>query len=190
MSREMTLGRALLPEASLLTKAALAVAGSFLVALGAQVEVPMFPVPMTLQTLAIAVIGLSIGWRMAGATLVLYLVEGAAGLPVFAGGKAGAVHLMGPTAGFLYGFVLQAVLTGFMVEKGLSNGPAKLFIAALIPAALLYVPGLAWLWAMTSMDLQTTINVGALPFLIGDVVKAALAALSVAGLLNLVKARG
>ena len=107
----MTLSKALVPSNSLVSKALLVLGGSALIAVAAQVQVPMIPVPMTLQTLAVLLVGLSLGARMGAATLIAYLAEGAAGLPVFAGGANG-VALAGPTAGFLFGFVGMAWIAG------------------------------------------------------------------------------
>lgn len=154
---------------------------SGLVALAAQVEVPMVPVPMSLQTLAISVVGLTLGARLAGAALLAYLAQGAMGLPVFAGGDAGAHHLLGPTGGFLFGFVAMAFLTGRIAERGFARGPVRMFVAAFVPATLLFVPGVAWLWAVTPLDLGGAVQAGMIPFLLGDVVKSTLAALIVAG---------
>ena len=88
----------------------LALAGSALISLCAQISVPFFPVPLTLQTFAVFLIGLSFGWRLGGITVALYLLEGALGLPVFAGGKGGLVVFMGPTAGYLYGMTIAAAV--------------------------------------------------------------------------------
>ena len=99
----MTLSKALLPSASILSKAFLVLGGTALIAAASQVQVPMIPVPMTLQTLAVLLVGLTLGARMGAATLIAYLAEGAAGLPVFAGGANGAA-MFGPTAGFLFGY--------------------------------------------------------------------------------------
>ena len=170
-------------------KLLLAVLGSLLVAAAAQVSVPMYPVPMTLQTLAISVVGLTLGARLAAATLTLYLVQGALGLPVFAGGAAGLPYLMGPTGGFLVGFVAMAWLTGRLVELGLGRGPLCLFAAALIPALLLFVPGVLWLWAITPLSLEQAAMLGAAPFQIGGLVKSALAALIVVGGWSALRAR-
>ena len=175
------LALALLGDESALRRLMMVLLGSLLVAASAQVSVPMWPVPMTLQTLAISVIGLTMGARLAAATLVVYLGQGAMGLPVFSGGGAGVVHLMGPTGGFLLGFVAMAWLTGFMAERGFGRGLGRLFIAAFVPALLLFIPGVLWLWAITPLDLERAIIAGAVPFQIGGLVKSALAALIVAG---------
>jgi biotin transport system substrate-specific component len=174
---------------TLLRKLAMVLFGSVLVGMSAQVSVPMYPVPMTLQTLAISLIGLTYGARLAGATLLAYLAQGAAGLPVFAGGAAGLAYLAGPTGGFLIGFVAMAWLTGWLVERGLSRGFGRLFLAAFIPALLLFVPGVLWLWAATPLDLERAVMAGAVPFQLGGIVKSAVAALIVSGAWAAVAAR-
>ena len=177
----MTLSKALLARQSFLTQALMVLGGSLVVGMSAQVSVPMFPVPMTLQTLAISIIGLSYGSRLAAVTLIAYLAEGAMGLPVFAGGAAGAQHLMGPTAGFLWGFVGMAWLTGWLVERGFDRGFGKLFMAAFVPALLLFVPGVGMLKLITGMDWQAAAMAGMVPFLVGAVVKAVIAAMAIKG---------
>lgn len=181
MTQETTLSRALAPSQSLLLQVGLILVGSWAVGLGAQIDVPMVPVPMSLQTFAISIIGLTYGSRLATSTLVAYLVQGAAGLPLFAGGASGLAHLYGPTAGYLFGFVGMAWLTGWMVEHGFGRGLVRLFIASLAPAAVLFVPGVAWLWAATPLDLPGAINAGFTPFTLGLLVKSAVAALVVHG---------
>ncbi|MFV0244010.1 MAG: biotin transporter BioY [Qingshengfaniella sp.] len=181
MMRDTTLSRAMLPSQSLPMQLGLVLAGTFVLGLSAQVEVPMYPVPMSLQTLAVSVIGLTYGARLAGLTLLAYLAEGAMGLPVFSGGGAGLAHLFGPTFGFLAGFVAMAWMTGWLVERGLGRSVAGLFLAALIPATLLFVPGAGWLVAMTPLDLGGALQAGMLPFIPGLFVKAALATLAVWG---------
>ncbi|MGL4414495.1 biotin transporter BioY [Roseinatronobacter monicus] len=166
---------------TIMRKVTMVLFGSLLVGMSAQVSVPMFPVPMTLQTLAISLIGLTYGARLAGITLMVYLAQGAIGFPVFAGGGAGAVYLMGPTGGFLVGFAAMAWLTGLLVERGLNGGFLRLFGAALIPALLLFVPGVLWLWTITPLDMNGAIAAGAVPFILGAFVKAAVAALIVTG---------
>ena len=123
-----TLANRLWPAASskqLLRAALLAILGSALVTVCAQVNVPMVPVPMTLQTLAVLAIGGAYGSRLGAATLALYALEGAVGLPVFAQFKAGPAILMGPTGGYIIGFIAAAGLVGFLAERGFDRNVLK-----------------------------------------------------------------
>lgn len=184
--RDTVLSQAVIGRQSLLSKVALVLGGSLFIAVAAQISVPMFPVPMTLQTLAILIVGLTFGSRMGALTVTAYLAEGAMGLPVFAGGMNGAA-LMGPTAGFLFGFVGMAWLAGLAVERGLARGVVMTAIVGIAISALLYLPGLAWLSTITGFE--KAVQMGAVPFLVGDVVKAVIAAMVVAGGWAALKAR-
>ena len=176
---------------SLLNKAALVLGGSLFIAVAAQVNVPMYPVPMTLQTLAIMLVGLTFGSRLGAFTVVAYLVEGAIGLPVFANAMNGAAFF-GPTAGFLVGFVGLAWLVGFAAEKGLAKGVLGTAVAGIAASALLYIPGIAWPMSLANLSGIEAGWIGRefgayywtyfmAPFLIGDAVKAILAALIISG---------
>ncbi len=186
----MTLSKALVPTQSLPTRVLMVVGGSLFIALAAQISVPMIPVPMTLQTLAIMIVGLTYGARMGALTLVAYLAEGAMGLPVFANGMNGAAFF-GPTAGFLVGFVAMAAIVGYAADRGVRSflGTAAV---ALLAAALLYIPGVAWAMSLAELAGIDTAKWGAdgfgmiwqyymAPFLVGDAVKAVIAALVVTG---------
>ncbi len=177
----MTLTQAAMPTRSLFANSMLVLAGSAVLAISAQISVPMIPVPMTLQTLAVSVIGLTYGARLGALTLLAYLAEGAMGLPVFANATGGIAPLMGPTAGFLWGFIGMAWLTGWMVERGLDRGVMRLFVAAFLPAMLLFVPGMLALKGVTGLSLNAAFMAGVAPFLLGAVVKAILAAMAVKG---------
>ena len=106
---------------SAVTKAALVVFGSLLLAVSAQFKIPLYPVPVTGQTLVVLLIGMTYGPRLGGITMAAYLFEGALGLPVFAGGAAGAAVLMGPTGGYLFGFLLAGVSMGYLAERGMGR---------------------------------------------------------------------
>ena len=186
----MTLSKALAPSQTFLARALMVLGGSAFIALAAQVSVPMLPVPMTLQTLAILIVGLSFGARLGALTLVAYLTEGAMGLPVFANGFNG-VAFFGPTAGFLVGFIGMACLVGFAADKGV-KGVVPMAAVTLLASALLYVPGVAWAMALAELAGLDTAKWGAdsfamvweyymAPFLLGDAVKAVIAALVVTG---------
>ncbi|MCA2010935.1 biotin transporter BioY [Pararhodobacter sp. CCB-MM2] len=178
---QQTLLQASVGARSLLVKALAVLGGSAVIALGAQVSVPMLPVPMSLQTLAVLMVGLTAGSRLGAAAVIAYLVEGAMGLPVFAGGAAGLPILMGPTGGFLFGFVAMAFVAGFLAERGMARGVIGTAIAGLIASVALYVPGVLWLDMATGLDLNGAIAAGMTPFLLGDAVKIAIAALAVTG---------
>ena len=149
--------------------------GSALIALCAQVSVPFYPVPVTMQTFAVILIGLTYGWRLGGITVALYLVEGAIGLPVFAGGKGGIIVLMGPTAGYLYGFFLAAVACGWFTERGFDRSYLKLIVPLLAGNVLLYTSGLIWLGNFIGWD-KPVLELGLYPFIPGDLMKIALVA--------------
>ena len=167
----------------------LAVLGSALVAIAAQVSVPMLPVPMTLQTLAVLAVGGAYGARLGAGSLALYALEGALGFPVFANFQAGLFLPTGEiiaTGGYIIGFILAAGLVGYLIEKGWGASVLKLCAAMLIGAVVLYIPGLiwlaAWLGILKGMDAASAINVafasGMIPFIPGDIIKAVLAALA------------
>ena len=166
--------------------ALLALAGSVFVALAAQVNVPMYPVPMTLQTLAVLAVGMAYGARLGAATLALYAAEGTIGLPVFANFSGGPHVLMGPTGGYIIGFVLAAALVGWLVETGRASTTGKLILASLAGAALLYVPGLLWLSHFVGAD---ALKYGLYPFVLGDAIKAVVAALAVPAASSLIGRR-
>jgi len=164
-------------SSALLRNGALALIGSLLIAVAAQINVPMQPVPMTLQTLAVLAVGAAFGWRLGAATVALYVLEGAVGLPVFAEMKAGLAVLVGPTGGYLLGFILAAAVVGYLAERGFDRSAPKMMLAMLIGAAVLYVPGLVWLSGFVG-GMEGAVTFGLAPFWIGDIVKAAVAALA------------
>ena len=171
----------------------LAVLGSLFVAAAAQISVPMYPVPMTLQTLAVLAVGGAYGARLGAATLGLYALEGAMGLPFFAGGKSGIFDdkldyfLPASSMGYVVGFIVAAWLVGKLLESGWGQSLVKTMLAAAIGAVVLYVPGLVWLsiWAAQTQGMETGAAVsaalawGLYPFVIGDVLKALLAGLGI-----------
>ena len=178
---QQTLIGAVWPEGSLarpLRLAILALAGTALLTLSAKIQIPFYPVPMTMQTFAVLAIGLAFGWRLGGATLLLYLAEGAAGLPVFAGTPEkgiGIGYLMGPTGGYLLGFALAAALSGWLAERGWDRSAATTALAMLAGNVAIYVPGLLWLGGLIGWD-KPVLELGLIPFLAGDLFKLVLAA--------------
>jgi biotin transport system substrate-specific component len=154
--------------------AALMIGGTIALTLAAKIQVPFYPVPMTLQTLAVLVIGATYGARLAGATLALYLFEGLVGLPVFAGVLAGPAYIAGKTGGYLISYVVAAALIGFLAERGWDRAPARLIGALLIGEAIIFGCGFAWLAQFIGAPAAWTFGVA--PFLLGDALKVLLAA--------------
>ena len=151
----------------------LIVVGSAVVALGAQLAVPLpfTPVPVTLQTLAVLLVGVALGWRRGGAAIILYLVEGAAGLPVFAGGAAGAAHLFGATGGYLFGFVAAAALVGWLAQRGWCRHLFGSLMVMTAGTVVIFAFGLTWLAAVVGIG--SAINLGLVPFIPGAILKVA-----------------
>ena len=160
---------------SLIRIGVLALVGSALLAISAKVQVPFWPVPMTMQTLVVLLIGAHCGVRLAAATVLAYLLEGAAGLPVFSTG-AGLAFMAGPTGGYLAGFLVAALVAAYAVEKGFAKtliGAAAVFIIA---DTLILAMGFAWL--STLIGAEKALAVGVIPFLPAEALKIALATAS------------
>lgn len=173
-------------QRSWLLDAVLVVLFSAFVALTAQVEIPLWPVPLTLQTLGVLFTGAVLGsWRGVVA-LLLYLTEGALGLPVFAGGASGVGYMLGPTGGYLAGFVVAAGIVGWLAQRGWDRRLVWAVVAMVIGNVVIYVCGVAWL-AMFLGDLWGALVKGMLLFLIGDLIKIAVAALALPGGWKLVR---
>lgn len=155
------------------------IVASLLLAVSARIAVPFYPVPMTMQTFVVIGIGLALGpWRGLAA-VTLYLAEGAAGLPVFAGTPEkgiGILYMMGPTGGYLLGYALAVLLAGWLAVLGFDRKPLPALAAALLAGAVIYVPGVLWLGAVIGFD-RPLLALGVYPFVAGDIAKAMLAAL-------------
>ncbi len=148
--------------------------GSLVIAASAQVSVPLKPVPMTMQSMTVLLVGMAYGWRLGAATVLTYLAEGALGLPVFAGFNGGLPYMMGPTGGYLGGFVLAAAAVGWLAECGWSRSLLTAAVALLVGHAILFIPGLGWLAHFIGWT--RAITAGFLPFLLGTGIKVALGA--------------
>jgi biotin transport system substrate-specific component len=175
--RTLTLADAALPRADFLRNSLLVVGASLATALAARVAIPLpwTPVPVTGQTFAVLLTGMVLGSRRGFLALALYLAEGAAGLPVFAGGAAGPAALLGPTAGYLIAFPAAAALTGWLAERGWDRHRLPTLAAMLIGSGVIFAGGLGWLAQFVPP--ARLLSTGLIPFIPGDVVKAALAAL-------------
>ncbi|MDH7600191.1 MAG: biotin transporter BioY [Sedimentisphaerales bacterium] len=151
--------------------------GSLLIGISAWLAVPFYPVPMTGQTLVVLLLGAAQGPRLAMGTVALYLLEGALGLPVFSHGRAGPAMLIGPTAGYLFGFLLAAGLVGWLAQMGWDRRFRTTFLAMLIGNIQIYVLGICWLIFGMGVSIPTAFKVGLYPFVIGDLAKICLASL-------------
>ncbi|MBI0445012.1 biotin transporter BioY [Deinococcus sp. DB0503] len=177
-----TLARVLAPAPSLSRDLGLVLGGAALVALVAQVEIPLKPVPITLQTLAVLLVGAALGWKRGAASMATYLLAGAAGLPVFAGGSAGIAKFAGPTGGYLLSYIFAAALVGWLVQRyALDRRPLGAALAMLVASVVIYAFGLTWLSMVTGLKGQALLNAGLTPFLLGDSLKIGLAALLLPG---------
>ena len=180
---DLETGRATLPSsntASRLSRVARAAGpialGALLVAVAAQVVVPVpfTPVPMTLQPLAVLVVGALLGAAAGASALVIYIALGALGFPVFAAGGSGVLHLIGPTGGYLLAFPVAAGVTGAIV-RGAPSSVFRVLLACAIGMVIIHVGGVAQL-ALLGGDPGTAFRIGFVPFLTGDLVKVGLAA--------------
>lgn len=192
-NRSATLVAAIWPAhgSSMLKSLVIVVLGSLLLTLSAKVKVPIEPVPVTMQLFVVLALGLSLGMRLATATLLFYLAQGAAGLPVFTGTPEkgiGLAYMMGTTGGYLVGFVVAAAVTGWLADRGFSRNPVLALLAAFLGAAVIYGLGLLWLGTLLGWD-KPILAWGLWPFLMPDAVKAALAGLVVPAGWTLVRSR-
>jgi len=166
---------------SLGTDAVLVAAGAALTAIAAQIAVPMWPVPITGQTLAVLLVGLSLGAVRGGLSLALYAVLGIVGLPVFSDSSSGWNIIAGPTGGYIIGFIFAAVLTGWLAQLSWDRKIVRAILAAFAGTAVTFAVGLPWLAASLGTlglpnDLQSVLTAGLYPFIVGGVVKAILGA--------------
>lgn len=151
------------------------VLGTLFLTLSSYVEVPMVPVPVTMQTFAVMLVGALYGWRLGAITIIAWLAEAAVGLPVLAGGAAGAHHFVGPTAGYLFAFPVAGALVGWLAERGWNGKqPVLAFLSMLLGNALCLAIGGAWLAVLFGADVAWTSGVA--PFIVGGVLKSALGA--------------
>jgi biotin transport system substrate-specific component len=157
----------------------LIIAGSLFTAALAQIEIPLpfTPVPITGQTFGVLLIGAMLGSKRGAASLALYLVEGALGLPVFAGGAHGTRVIIGATGGYLVGFTIAAYVIGLLAERGLERNLRTSFIPFLVGTVIIYVAGVAWL-SVVLESFSRAVSLGLIPFLIGDAVKLCAAAIA------------
>ena len=164
--------------------------GTALLALSAKINLPLPYVPMTLQTLVVLMIGAGYGWRLGSATVIAYLAEGAIGLPVFAGPVGGLAPLLGPTAGYLAGFVAAAFITGWLTERGWDRSVPRLFVAMGLGHIVILAAGFAWLAFGMKLGVEKAWLVGIVPFVAASVIKNALGAAFVPAIRHMLERRG
>ena len=166
-------------QAMRVKKIILVLAGIAALALAAKIKIPMIPVPMTMGTFAVLSIGAAYGMRLGLATIIGYMLIGALGFDVFAGSSAetfGMTYMMGGTGGYLVGYVLAVLALGYAARQGWDRSIGKMALAMILGNILIYVPGLIWLVGLYGTD-APIFAWGLTPFLLGDLVKLALAAL-------------
>jgi biotin transport system substrate-specific component len=159
-------------QAQLAARALLVALGVVLLALSAKLQVPFWPVPMTLQTLVVLIIGAGYGARLAGVTLASYLAIGAVGLPVFAGG-GGVAYMLGPTGGYLLGFLAAAMLLGYLADRGIGRSFPSALLLFGIGEIVIFALGIGWLATLIGID--RAIAAGLVPFILAEILKVALA---------------
>jgi biotin transporter BioY len=170
--------------------AALIVGGSFLIGLCAQLAIPVGPVPITAQTFAVLMTGALFGSQRGGLCVLAYIIEGLAGLPVFAFGRSGFAVLLSPTGGYLVGFVAAAYVTGLLAQNQWDRRFTTTVLAMTLGSIVMYVFSLSWLCCLMGFN-KTVLAIGLYPFIVGDVLKIVLAAVvlptgwKLLGMLNL-----
>ena len=172
-----------------LKQVALVLAGILVLAIAAKIKVPMWPVPITMGTFAVLTIGAAYGARLGLVTILGYMLIGALGFDVFAGSSvesAGLTYMMGGTGGYLLGYVLATLALGAFARKGWDRSAPKMALAMVVGNGLIYIPGLIWLVMLYGFD-KPIFAWGLTPFLIGDVLKLALAAMVFPGLWSILK---
>ena len=160
--------------------------GTLLLAISAKVQVPFWPVPMTMQTFVVFLIGMTYGVRLSLFTLLLYLFEGAIGIPVFASG-GGLAYLIGPTAGYLYGMTFAVVIISYLANKGFSTSYIKATFSLLLGTIVIFVLGILYLGSI--IGYSKAIQAGLLPFIPSEIFKIALAVAIVPTLHNFIKTK-
>lgn len=166
----------------------LAIAGTLLLILSAKTKVMLGPVDISMQTLAVLLIAAAFGMRLGVATLLLYMAEGALGLPVFQSTPEkgiGIVYMLGSTGGYLAGFVVMAAIVGWAADRGWDRHPIKLFNAMLVAEIVMMAMGFAWLALLIGPEKSW--QFGVVPFIVGDLIKVALAASLVPAVWSLLK---
>ena len=167
-----------LRQSKLLKYVFLALIGSITLAISSKIKIPFYPVPMTMQTLVVLIIGIGFGWKLGLATISLYLFEGIIGLPVFSGSPekgVGLIYFTGPTMGYLLGFLVAVYISGKFIYD---NNLVKNFFKLLIATSFIYILGMAWLGSLIGWE-KPIFKLGAQPFLLAELLKILIATFSI-----------
>jgi biotin transport system substrate-specific component len=178
--RRTVLADRVLPK-SLAVDGALVLGGAALTALLAQVAIPLWPVPITGQTLAVLLVGASLGATRGALSMIVYALAGLAGLPVYSDHTSGAAVLFGPTGGYIVGFVLAAGFTGWLAQRRLERRVVPGMLAFVAGSVVVFLVGLPWLKVVLGLTWAQTIAAGFTPFIVGGLIKAAIAAAALRG---------
>ena len=165
-------------QSKLLKYVFLALIGSIILAVSSKIKIPFYPVPMTMQTLIVSVIGISFGWKLGLATVSLYLFEGIIGLPVFSGTPEkgiGLIYFTGPTMGYLIGFLVAVYISG---KFNYDNNLVKNFFKLMLATSFIYILGMSWLGSLIGWD-KPIFQLGAQPFLLAELFKILIATFAV-----------
>ena len=174
-ARHRPLADALLPRTAVVSTA-LVLGGALLTAVAAQVSVPLWPVPITGQTLAVLLVGSALGARRGALSMLVYALLGIIGLPAFAGGSAGFGVLASPSGGYIVGFVAAAALVGWIAERFGDRPLRNSVLSFALGTVVTFAAGMGWLAVSLGLDLQQTLEYGLYPFVVGGAVKALLGA--------------
>lgn len=155
---------------------ALVATGAAVTAVAAQIAIPLWPVPITMQTLAVLLVGSSLGALRGALSMVLYAVVGIIGFPVFSDGASGFGIIQGPTGGYIIGFIFAAALVGWVAQRSWDHKFLGAVVSFVAGTVVTFAVGLPWLAIALGLDLQQTLQGGLYPFIIGGIVKALLAA--------------
>ena len=173
-------------QSKLLKYVFLALIGSIVLAVSSKIKIPFYPVPMTMQTLIVLVIGISFGWKLGLATVSLYLFEGIIGLPVFSGTPEkgiGLIYFTGPTMGYLIGFLVAVYISG---KFNYDNNLIKNFLKLMLATSFIYLLGMAWLGNLIGWD-KPIFKLGAQPFLLAELFKILIATFTVSKIIKIKK---
>ena len=167
-----------LKETSIIKNLFIAICGTIILAVSAKVKIPFYPVPMTMQTFVVLLLGISLGWKLGLFTVSLYLIQGIAGLPVFAGTPekgVGIIYFTGPTMGYLIGFIVTVYLAGKFNYDG---SLVRTFFQLTFATSFIYILGMLWLGSLIGWE-KPIFELGAQPFLLAELLKVLIATLMV-----------